>query len=263
MLTNTDLLRFNFIEHPFLRFPDTRLFYPFIKEQRKVFDSAWNFINKTSDPSKNLGVVTGPSGGGKSLLSMVLSNSIHPSLSQSVGYSIYINTNTVTEPRHFLMAILDKLNLSPSRSNENRLDSIFNFLYNSEKGLLMVLDGPPIDHEYIEEMLSWSVQNNKKIRAMIFLQELFEIATNLGPINNFLGLYHPFGQASISEIASLLISRCKMAGHPDPLSFLSKDEILKIAETSNGSIAHALSNACNYFETLVSSKLNDHSFLDV
>ncbi len=41
-------------------------------------------------------------------------------------FGLYMNTNTLTEPRHFLMALIDTLSLPPSsRSNANRFESIF------------------------------------------------------------------------------------------------------------------------------------------
>lgn len=72
MITSKDLLDVKLLEHPFIRYADTRFFYPGLSEQRKVLEVAYDFIADQKDPSKNLGVIAGPSGGGKSILAMKL-----------------------------------------------------------------------------------------------------------------------------------------------------------------------------------------------
>lgn len=263
MLSTTDLIKANFLEHPFLRYGDPRFFFPHISEQRKVLEVAWGFINDQKDAKKNLGVIAGPVGSGKSMLAMKIAAGIHPGLDQTVGYGIYMNTNTVTEPRHFLMAVIDALNLESSRSNANRLDSIFRHLNLSPKGLLLVLDGPPVDQEYLHEMLDWSVEHSKKIKALVFLQDLNETATNLGGLNEFLGLYHPYRAPSTQEIANLLYSRCKMAGHPNPLTLLEEKQILEIAASARGSLTNALMLASEYLERTIEEKNNRLSIMDI
>jgi Cdc6-like AAA superfamily ATPase len=263
MLSTTDLIKENFLEHPFLRYGDPRFFFPHISEQRNVLEVAWGFINDQNDPKKNLGVIAGPVGSGKSMLAMKIAAGIHPGLKQSVGYGIYMNTNTVTEPRHFLMAVIDALGLPSSRSNANRMESIFKHLNLSPKGLLLVLDGPPVDQEYLHEMLAWSVENMKKIKALVFLQDLNETATNLGGLNEFLGLYHPYRAPSTQEIANLLYSRCKMAGHPNPLTLLDEKQILEIAASAHGSLTNALMLANEYLERIIEEKKNRLTVMDI
>ena len=263
MISTTDLINEKFLEHPFLRYGDTRFFYPHINEQRKVLEVANSFIGESNDPQKSLGVLAGPIGSGKTMLAMKLAAGVHPGLDQGVSHGVYINTNTITEPRHFLMTLVDSLGLPSSRSNANRLDSIFDYLQQSGESLLMVLDGPPVDQTYLNEMLNWSVEHNKKIRALIFLQDLYETTTNLGDLNEFLGLYHPFRAPSIQEIANLLYSRSKMAGHPDPLKLMDEQSILDIAREARGSLTNALIQAAQYLENLIEEKKNRLAIMDI
>lgn len=254
MISTTDLVNAKFLEHPFLRYTDPRFFFPHLAEQRKVLEVAYGFIIDNNDPQKNLGVLAGPIGSGKTMLAMKLAAGVHPNLDQGVTHGIYMNTNTVTEPRHFLMGVVDALGLPSSRSNANRLETIFDFLSDSPQGLLLVLDGPPVNQDYLHEMLSWSVENKKRIKALVFLQDLYETTTNFGGLNAFLGLYHPFRAPSIQEIANLLYSRCKLAGHPDPLSLLDEQAILNIAAEAHGSLTTALIQASQYLEQLIEEK---------
>jgi len=240
MVTSSDLLQAQFLEHPFMRYGDTRFFYPNLAEQRKVLEVAYGFISDQKDPSKNLGVIAGPSGGGKSMLAMKLAQT-HFSLEQRGQVSgLYINTNTLTEPRHFLMAVIETLDLPSSRSNANRIDSIFERLEASDDQLLIVLDGPPIDQDYLNQMLAWSVEHNKKIKTIIFLQDINNNTSNIGSLNQYLGLYVPFRAPEVAEVASLLYARMMSAGHPDPLKLISQETMFSLAEQARGSLSEAL-----------------------
>ncbi len=240
MINSNDLLNVNLLEHPFERFTDTRFFYPGISEQRKVLEVAYGFIADQKDPSKNLGVIAGPSGGGKSMLAMKVAQAKLRFEGQGDVLGLYMNTNTLTEPRHFLMAIVDLLGLRGSRSNADRIDSILDYLKNSQEQLLLVLDGPPVDLEYMDQLLSWSIENNKKIKTLIFLQDLNKTTSNIGSLNQYLGLYFPFRNASASEIAAMLYARMQAAGHPDPLELLPETKLFEIAEDSRGSLSEAM-----------------------
>ncbi len=263
MISTKDLVNANFLEHPFLMYPDTRFFFPHFTEQRKVIEIAYGFMSSSNDPQKNLGVIAGPVGAGKTMLALKLASSVHANLDQGITHGIYMKTNTITEPRHFLMTVIDALGLPSARSNANRLESIFNHLADTPQGLLLVLDGPPVDQDYLFEMLTWSVENNKKIKTLIFLQDLYETTTNLGDLNEFLGLYHPFRAPSVQEIANMLYSRCKMAGHPDPLSLLDENEILNIASSSHNSLTNALIQANQYLEELLEEKKSKLTIMDI
>jgi len=238
MINSNDLLNVNLLEHPFERFTDTRFFYPGISEQRKVLEVAYGFIADQKDPSKNLGVIAGPSGGGKSMLAMKVAQAKLRFVGQGDVLGLYMNTNTLTEPRHFLMAIVDLLGLRGSRSNADRIDSILDYLKTSQEQLLLVLDGPPVDLEYMDILLSWSIENNKKIK--IFLQDLNKTTSNIGSLNQYLGLYFPFRIANTNEIAAMLYTRMQAAGHPDPLELLPETKLFEIAEESRGSLSEAV-----------------------
>lgn len=240
MINSNDLLNVNLLEHPFERFTDTRFFYPGISEQRKVLEVAYGFIADQKDPSKNLGVIAGPSGGGKSMLAMKVAQAKLRFEGQGDVLGLYMNTNTLTEPRHFLMAIVDLLGLRGSRSNADRIDSILDYLKKSQEQLLLVLDGPPVDLEYMDQLLSWSIENNKKIKSLIFLQDLNKTTSNIGSLNQYLGLYFPFRNASASEIAAMLYARMQAAGHPNPLELLPETKLFEIAEDSRRSLSEAM-----------------------
>lgn len=240
MINSNDLLNVNLLEHPFERFTDTRFFYPSISEQRKVLEVAYGFIADQKDPSKNLGVIAGPSGGGKSMLAMKVAQAKLRFVGQGDVLGLYMNTNTLTEPRHFLMAIVDLLGLRGSRSNADRIDSILDYLKTSQEQLLLVLDGPPVDLEYMDILLSWSIENNKKIKTLIFLQDLNKTTSNIGSLNQYLGLYFPFRIANTNEIAAMLYTRMQAAGHPDPLELLPETKLFEIAEDSRGSLSEAV-----------------------
>lgn len=241
-----ELLQSGFFENPFLRYGDTRYFFPGIKEQRKVLSVASDFIYDNSDPSKNLGVFAGPSGGGKSMLAMKIAQTHYsaPDIGQIFG--MYMNTNTLTEPRHFLMALIETLALPSSRSNANRLDSIFERLQDSSDQLLVVLDGPPVDQEYLTQLLEWSVENNKKIKTIIFLQDINNVTSNIGTLSQFLGLYVPFRQPTQAELAELLYYRMLSAGNLDPKSIISGEEMESLVNKHGSSISESL-NAANSF----------------
>lgn len=257
MLTSNDLLKFDLLDHPFERFLDTRFFYPGISEQRKVLEVAYDFIADQKDPSKNLGVIAGPSGGGKSILAMKLAQSRLRFDGQGELHGLYMNTNTLTEPRHFLMAIVDLLGLRGSRSNADRIESILDYLGNSPEQVLLVLDGPPVDIEYMDQLLSWSIENNKKIKTLIFLQDLNKTTSNIGSLNQYLGLYFPFRNADTSEIAAMLFARMQAAGHPNPLSLMPETMLYEIAESSRGSLSEALRLSSIALEELIFAQKED------
>lgn len=263
MISTTDLLEARFLEHPFLHYTDTRFFFPHLSEQRKVLEVAHSFISEQKDPSKNLGVIAGAVGSGKSMLAMKLAETRYLTGNRSSVLGLYMNTNTVTEPRHFLMTVIETLDLPSSRSNANRIESIFERLSASDDQLLLVLDGPPVDQEYLTQLLDWSVENNKKIKTLIFLQDLNNTVSNIGSLNQFLGLYVPFRSPGTQEIANLLYSRCKMAGHPDPLKLLSEQTIFEIAEKSRGSLSEALSMAATYLEDLLEENKSKLTIPDI
>jgi len=75
------------------------------------------------------------------------------------------------------------------------------------------------------------------------LQDLNNTVSNIGSLNQFLGLYVPFHTPSVQEIAGLLYTRCKLAGQSNPLAILPQDKALEIAESSKGSLTNALSLA--------------------
>ncbi len=251
MVASSDLLQNQFLEHPFMRYGDTRFFYPNLAEQRKVLEVAYGFISDQKDPSKNLGVIAGPSGGGKSMLAMKLAQT-HFSLDQrGQVLGLYMNTNTLTEPRHFLMAVIETLDLPSSRSNANRIDSIFERLETSGDQLLIVLDGPPVDQDYLNQMLDWSVEHNKKIKTIIFLQDINNTTSNIGSLNQFLGLYVPFRSPEVVEIASLLYARMMSAGHLDPVKLIPQETMLSLAEQSRGSLSEALRLGSDHLDHLL------------
>lgn len=263
MISSTDLLEAHFLDHPFLRYVDTRFFYPHISEQRKVLEVAQGFVLDQKDPSKNLGIIAGAVGSGKSMLAMKIAETRLIGTLKGTIHGLYMNTNTVTEPRHFLMAVLETLGLPSSRSNNNRIESIFERLSDTDDQLLLVLDGPPVDQEYLTRLLEWSIENNKKIKTLVFLQDLNNTVSNIGILNQFLGLYVPFRSPNTQEIANLLYSRCKMAGHPDPLKLITEQAILEIAEKSRGSLTEALQLAAIYLDRLLEEKKGQLSILDI
>ena len=251
MLTSSDFLHAQFLEHPFRRYGDTRFFYPNLAEQRKVLEVAHGFIADQKDPSKNLGVIAGPSGGGKSMLAMKLAETYFGFETRGQVLGLYMNTNTLTEPRHFLMAVIETLSLPSSRSNANRIESIFERLEGSDDQLLIVLDGPPIDQDYLYQMSAWSVEHSKKIKTIIFLQDINNNTSNIGSLNQFLGLYVPFRAPEVAEVASLLYARMMSAGHPDPLKLFPLETMFNLAEQSRGSLSEALRLGSEHLEKLL------------
>jgi len=256
MLSTLDLLSVGLLEHPFLHYPDTRFFYPSINEQRRVLEVASSFILDQKDPSKNLGVITGAVGSGKSMLAMKVASTRYLSSARASVLGLYMNTNTVTEPRHFLMAVIETLGLPSARSNANRIESIFEYLDEHNDELLLVLDGPPVDQEYLTQLLAWSVENTKKIRTLIFLQDLNNTTSNIGGLNQFLGLYVPFRAPGLQEVASLLYARLRMAGAADPLALLPEQAALSIADQANGSLTNALALASTHLEEQIALRKN-------
>jgi hypothetical protein len=254
MPESSDLLKTNFFEHPFQRYPDTRYFYPGVAEHRKVLTVAGDFVLENNDPSKSLGVFAGPSGGGKSMLAMKIAQTNYPLPGNGHVYGLYMNTNTLTEPRHFLMALIETLSLPSSRSNANRLETIFERLEASEDQLLIVLDGPPVDQEYLTQLLEWSVENKKKIKTLIFLQNINNITSNIGSLSQFLGLYLPFRLPGTQEMNNLLYYRMFAAGCLNPRQLIGAEEMSELVSKPGVSIAEALSAASDLLQTLSSRK---------
>ena len=248
MITPNDLTQAHFLEHPFARYADTRFFYPNLTGQRQALEATHQFILNQKDPAKNLGVVSGGSGSGKSMLAMKLAETRFASDGRSNVFGLYMNTNTVTGPRHFLMAVIETLGLPSSRSNANRVESIFERLSATDDQLLLVLDGPPVDQEYLTQLLEWSVENQRKIKAVVFLQDLNNVTSNIGSLNRFLGQYLTFPAPSAPEIANLLFWRCLAAGHPAPFSLLPEEVFLEIAQEAHGSLSEALRLASSRLE---------------
>ncbi len=254
MITTPDLLQAGFLEHPFIHYQDTRFFDPNLNEQRKVFEVVHSFLCDQKDPYKNLGVVAGPVGSGKSMLAMKLAQTHFLLENRGTMFGLYLNTNTLTEPRHFLMAVIETLGIQSARSNANRIENIYERLEQSTDQLLLVLDGPPVDQEYLTQLLDWSVEHQKKIRTIIFLQDLNNTVSNIGSLSQFLGLYVPFRSPSIQEIASLLYARCRMAGLAEPLSVLPESKAIEIAENAHGSLTEALFLASDYLSTVLEER---------
>ncbi len=249
MPNSSDFIKSNFFEHPFQRYGDTRYFYPGVAEQRKVLNVARVFVFENNDPSKNLGVFAGPSGGGKSMLAMKIAQTHYQLSGNGHVFGLYMNTNTLTEPRHFLMALIDTLSLPSSRSNANRFESIFERLEDSNDQLLIVLDGPPVDEEHLTQLLNWSKENNKKIKTLIFLQNINNITSNIGSLSQFLGLYLPFRQPSSQEMVNLLYYRMFAAGNPDPKELIDLDEMKNLV-ADQSSISDCLSKASDLLQAL-------------
>lgn len=256
MPNSSDFIKSNFFEHPFQRYGDTRYFYPGVAEQRKVLNVARDFVFENNDPSKNLGVFAGPSGGGKSMLAMKIAQTHYQLSGNGHVFGLYMNTNTLTEPRHFLMALIDTLSLPSSRSNANRFESIFERLDGSNDQLLIVLDGPPVDEEHLTQLLDWSKENNKKIKTLIFLQNINNITSNIGNLSQFLGLYLPFRQPSPQEMVNLLYYRMFAAGNPDPRELIDQ-EAMKGLASDQGSISDCLSKASDYLQALTNHTDNN------
>lgn len=262
MIKPNQLIEAGLLENPFQRYPDTRFFYPNLSEQRKVMEVAYSFITDQKDPAKNLGVIAGSAGAGKSMLAMKLAQTslpgiaADPNLVSAHGHTLglYLNTNTVTEPRHFLMAVLETLSVPASRSNANRLEGIFERLTESEDQLLIVHDGPPVEQEYLTQLLSWSVEHEKKIKTLIFLQDLNNTVSNIGSLASFLGLYVPFRAPSNEEVAACLYARMVFAGLREPEKLLSEDEALEIAAQSRGNLNEALRLANERLEDLLTQQ---------
>ncbi|MEA4813070.1 MAG: hypothetical protein VB108_10960 [Anaerolineaceae bacterium] len=260
MITPKQLLDAGLLENPFQRYADTRFFYPNLSEQRKVMEVAYGFISDQKDPAKNLGVIAGSAGAGKGMLAMKLAQSALPGISadpaqpkSAHGHTLglYLNTNTVTEPRHFLMAVLETLGVPASRSNANRLEGIFERLETSEDQLLIVHDGPPVEQEYLTQLLSWSVEHEKKIKTLIFLQDLNNTVSNIGSLASFLGLYVPFRAPAPAEIVSCLYARMIFAGLEEPELLLPQEEAMQIATESKGNLNAALQLAHQHLEELL------------
>lgn len=256
MPNSSDFIKSNFFEHPFQRYGDTRYFYPGVAEQRKVLNVARDFVFENNDPSKNLGVFAGPSGGGKSMLAMKTAQTSYHFSDNGHVFGLYMNTNTLTEPRHFLMALIDTLSLPSSRSNSNRLESIFERLHDSNDQLLIVLDGPPVDEEHLTLLLDWSKENKKKIKTLIFLQNINNITSNIGNLSQFLGLYLPFRQPSPQEMLNLLYYRMFAAGNPNPRDLIDLEEMRQLV-SNQGSIAECLSLASDHLQSLTIQSINE------
>jgi hypothetical protein len=92
-----------------------------------------------------------------------------------------------------------------------------------------VLDGPPVDQEYLTQLLEWSVENNKKIKTIIFLQDINNVTSNIGALSQFLGLYVPFRLPSQAELIELLKFRMLSAGNLEPQSVFSEDDLRELA----------------------------------
>lgn len=257
MITTSDLIANQLLENPFQRYADTRFFFPNLMEQRKVLEVAYGFITDPKDPSKNLGVIAGSAGSGKSMLAQKIAQVDFETAEGGHVLGLYLKTNSITEPRHFLMAVIETLGLPSSRSNTDRIESIFSRLENSPDRLLIVLDGPPVDQEYLTLLSEWSVEHNKKIKTLVFLQDINNTTANIGSLNQFLGLYLPFRSPSTAEIATLLYWRSLMAGHPDPFQLLSEKTFMEVADNSRGSLSEALKLAQEALEDQFSLKNSD------
>jgi hypothetical protein len=95
------------------------------------------------------------------------------------------------------------------------------------------------------------VEHNKKIKTIIFLQDINNNTSNIGSLNQFLGLYVPFRAPEVVEVASLLYARMISAGNPDPLKLIPQETILYLAEQSRGSLSEALRLSSEHLEKLL------------
>jgi hypothetical protein len=91
--------------------------------------------------------------------------------------------------------------------------------------------------------LEWSVENNKKIKTIIFLQDINNVTSNIGALSQFLGLYVPFRLPSQAELIELLTYRMLSAGNPDPRSVFSEDELHELTASHGNSISECLGAA--------------------
>ena len=109
MISTSDLLDNYFLEHPFL-LRDTR-FFTRTSGTAQSDGGCWRFHLDEKDPSKNLGIMAPPA---VEACRRWLSEVAFTREDNGQTLGLYLNTNTLTEPRHFLMAVLETLRLSRS-----------------------------------------------------------------------------------------------------------------------------------------------------
>ncbi len=102
------------------------------------------------------------------MLAMKAASTRYLTNARSSVLGLYMNTNTVTEPRHFLMAVIETLGLPSARSTANRIESIFDYLDEHNDELLLFWTGRLVAQDISPSLLSWSVEHTKKIRTIIF-----------------------------------------------------------------------------------------------
>ena len=95
------------------------------------------------------------------------------------------------------------------------------------------------------------MEHEKKIKTLIFLQDLNNTVSNIGSLASFLGLYVPFRAPSSEEIAACLYARMVFAGLRDPEKLLPEAEALEIANQSRGNLNEALHIANERLEALL------------
>ncbi len=67
---------------------------------------------------------------------------------------------------------------------------------------------PPVDEEHLTQLLDWSKENNKKIKTLIFLQNINNITSNIGNLSQFLGLYLPSGSPVLKRWSTCFTTAC-------------------------------------------------------
>ena len=116
-----------------------------------------------------------------------------------------------------------------------------------------MLDGPPFDQDYLMQMLGWSVEHNKKIKTIIFLQDINNNTSNIGSLNQFLGLYVPFRAPDAVETASY-VRADDVCGASRSVETDPQETMLSLAEQSRGSLSEALRLGNDYLENCSKSK---------
>jgi hypothetical protein len=100
-----------------------------------------------------------------------------------------------------------------------------------------------VDQEYLTQLLEWSVENNKKIKTIIFLQDINNVTSNIGLLSQFLGLYVPFRLPSQAVLIELLNYRMLSAGNLEHLSVFSEDDLRDLTASHGNSISECLAAA--------------------